>query len=32
MKQFLAGPRRELGVAPARKKPVLVGDLKQILD
>ena len=32
MKQFLAGLRRELGVAPARKKPVLVGDLKQILD
>lgn len=32
MKQFLAGLRRELGVAPARKKPVLVGDLKKILD
>lgn len=32
MKQFLAGLRRELGVAPVRKKPVLVSDLKQILD
>jgi integrase len=31
MKQFLAGLRRELGVAPVRKKPVLVGDLKRIL-
>jgi integrase len=32
MKQFLAGLRRELGVAPVRKKPVLVADLKQILE
>jgi integrase len=32
MKQFLAGLRRELGVAAARKKPVLVADLKKILD
>jgi integrase len=31
MKQFLAGLRRELGVAPVRKRPVLVEDLKQIL-
>lgn len=31
MKQFLAGLRRELGVAPVRKKPVLVADLKQIV-
>lgn len=31
MKQFLGGLRRELGIAPARKKPVLVGDLKQIV-
>lgn len=32
MKQFLAGLRRELGIAPVRKKPVLVADLKQIVD
>ncbi len=31
MKQFLSGLRRERGVAPARKKPVLVADLQQIL-
>ena len=31
MKQFLAGLRRELGIAPVRKKPVLVADLKQIV-
>ena len=31
MKQFLAGLRRELGIAPVRKKPVLVADLKEIL-
>lgn len=31
MKQFLVGLRRELGVAPVRKKPVLVADLKQIV-
>jgi integrase len=31
MKQFLAGLRREIGVAPERKKPVLVPDLKRIL-
>ena len=31
VKQFLAGLRRELGIAPVRKKPVLVDDLKQIL-
>lgn len=31
MKQFLAGLRRELGVAPVRKKPVLVADLKEIV-
>jgi integrase len=31
MKQFLAGLRRELGVAPVRKKPVLVDDLKRIV-
>lgn len=30
-KQFLAGLRRELGVAPARKQPLLVEDLKQIV-
>jgi integrase len=32
MKQFLAGLRRELGVPPVRKKPVLVADIKQILN
>lgn len=31
VKQFLSGLRRERGVAPARKKPVLVEDLRQIL-
>ena len=31
VEQFLAGLRRELGIAPARKKPVLVADLKLIL-
>jgi integrase len=31
MKQFLAGLRRELGIAPVRKKPVLVADLKEIV-
>ncbi|MGH9614044.1 MAG: site-specific integrase [Bryobacteraceae bacterium] len=30
-KQFLAGLRRELGVAPTRKRPMLVEDLKQII-
>jgi integrase len=31
VKQFLQGLRRELGVAPTRKSPVLVDDLKEIL-
>ena len=31
MKQFLAGLRRELGIEPVRKKPILVADLKSIL-
>jgi integrase len=31
MKQFLAGLRRELGIAPVRKKPVLAADLKEIV-
>ncbi|MGA3093612.1 MAG: site-specific integrase [Terriglobales bacterium] len=31
MKKFLAGLRRELGVAPERKRPLVAGDLKQIL-
>jgi hypothetical protein len=31
VKQFLQGLRRELGVAPVRKKPVLVADLQEIL-
>jgi integrase len=31
VQQFMAGLRRELGIAPARKKPVLVGDLQEIL-
>jgi integrase len=31
VKQFLQGLRRELGVAPVRKQPVLIRDLKQIL-
>jgi integrase len=31
VKQFLQGLRRELGVAPIRKKPVLVADLQEIL-
>ena len=31
VKQFLQGLRRELGVAPVRKRPVLVDDLKEIL-
>jgi site-specific recombinase XerD len=31
MKKFLAGLRRELGVAPERKRPLVAGDLKKIL-
>lgn len=31
VKQFLQGLRRELGVAPARKKPLLVADLQEIV-
>jgi site-specific recombinase XerD len=31
VKQFLRGLRRELGVAPVRKRPVLVEDLRRIL-
>ena len=31
VRQFLSGLRRELGVAPARKRPILTDDLKQIL-
>jgi integrase len=31
VKQFLQGLRRELGVAPVRKKPVLVADLREVL-
>lgn len=31
VEQFLAGLRRELGIAPDRKRPVLVGDLREIL-
>ncbi len=31
VKQFLAGLRREIGVAPQRKRPVLAADLGQIL-
>ena len=31
MKKFLAGLRRELGVEPKRKKPVIAGDLKKIV-
>jgi integrase len=31
MKKFMAGLRRELGVAPKRKKPVLVPDLQKML-
>jgi hypothetical protein len=31
VKQFLQGLRRELGVAPVRKRPVLVADLQEIL-
>jgi integrase len=31
LKQFLAGLRRELGVAPARKRPLLAEDLREIL-
>ena len=31
VKQFLQGLRRELGVAPVRKKPVLVADLLEVL-
>jgi integrase len=31
VKQFLQGLRREIGVAPTRKRPVLVEDLKRIL-
>lgn len=32
VEQFLSGLRRELGIAPVRKKPVLVEDLKLILE
>ena len=31
VKQFVQGLRREVGIAPARKRPVLVADLKRIL-
>jgi integrase len=31
VKQFLGGLRRELGVAPVRKRPVLVADMKDLL-
>jgi integrase len=31
VKQFLAGLRRELGVAPHRKRPVLIDDLRQMV-
>jgi integrase len=31
VKEFLQGLRREIGVAPMRKRPVLVGELKRIL-
>jgi len=31
VKQFLAGLRREIGVAPQRKRPVLADDLREIL-
>jgi integrase len=31
VKQFLQGLRREIGIAPVRKRPVLVEDLKRIL-
>src|ERR1700761_7479445 len=31
MKQFLAGLRRELGVAPERKRPLLAEDLRELL-
>jgi integrase len=31
VQQFLAGLRRELGVAPQRKRPVLADDLREIL-
>ncbi len=31
VKQFLNGLRREVGVAPTRKQPVLVADLREIL-
>jgi len=31
VKQFLQGLRREIGVAPVRKRPVLVADLKRVL-
>jgi integrase len=31
-KKFLAGLRRELGVAPKRKRPLLAAELRQILD
>ncbi len=31
VKQFLHGLRREIGVAPARKRPVLIPDLKRIV-
>jgi hypothetical protein len=31
VKQFLQGLRREVGVAPTRKRPVLVADLQRIL-
>jgi integrase len=31
VRQFLAGLRREIGVAPKRKRPVLIEDLKQLV-
>jgi site-specific recombinase XerC len=31
MKKFMAGLRRELGVAPEQKKPISVPDLKKIV-
>jgi len=31
VKQFLQGLRREAGIAPTRKRPVLIADLKEIL-
>jgi integrase len=31
VKHFMQGLRREIGIAPAAKRPVLIGDLKRIL-